>query len=961
MRYESVTAHSFGPFSGQRLEFGPAMNLVWGMNEAGKSTWHAAMYVALCGRARGRGRRSDAPDFIDRLRPWDGKDWLVSGIIRLEDGRRIELHHDLAENFDSHVVDVELGRDYRSEIIKDGSPDGAVWLGLDRRSFIATACVNQADLLLVIESSNQLQEQLQRAAATSGRDSTAALALARISEALSLQVGQERRNSSRPLRQSLDDTDRATLDLAQAVQMHGEYMTLVSSVGDLERNEAVTRRRLIVARAAAATHEAEKCDERLERARALADRLPVGGPRIAVADGKMLQDAASALRAWRQRPAPPKLEGSSASELRDLVDVLPETPPEGDLQPKADVEELIGELQSATRNLSFHDSARPAGTKSSDAGGATPEVLRALSATLSHQNSIVDAGLRERLDDLTTRRSLILAAAKRRRLVRAIAGGLAIAVAVALWVLQQPILASLASLAGGNSLAVFRVIVAFAAIAGVLFLLWSLSKGGQATKPLDDDRAGLEERLRKVEYETEYWKGQKEDALRRLEGLGLIPDPLALGRLAESIEMADRNKSEIEAWEAKRRELKDREQKASSRFWDLLKERGVTASNLSAEEGMQRYRDDCRKRWVLAQQSDRRKEVEEQLRIREQLELTASDAEERRAQAEDDLIEIAGKCGLTGPDQPTLAAQLQQWLEDSERERGLYDKELVEIGNLQALLDGREMSDLQSEAQDRRRKAANLIDSLREMDERDPDQGKFAENSVQSEIATIISGQEDIDSYIATLQREAIEAAQALAEVRGQIQEREQRLPSVAEAEEDLYRAQQELERVRCLKSTLETTRDFLERAQDQVHRSIAPMLRQAVGRRLPDVTAGRYWDVRVDPENLAVHVCGANGKWRDATGLSHGAAEQIFLLLRIALAERLTKPGEVCPLLLDEVTVHSDSERTIAILECLQAISRDRQVVLFSQEDRVLEWAQTNLVAGSDKLIRLDAGDVGV
>jgi uncharacterized protein YhaN len=133
------------------------------------------------------------------------------------------------------------------------------------------------------------------------------------------------------------------------------------------------------------------------------------------------------------------------------------------------------------------------------------------------------------------------------------------------------------------------------------------------------------------------------------------------------------------------------------------------------------------------------------------------------------------------------------------------------------------------------------------------------------------------------------------------------------------------------------------------------------VGRRLPDVTAGRYWDVRVDPESLAIQVCGANGKWRDASALSHGTAEQIFLLLRVALAEQLVRPGEVCPLLLDDITVHSDVERTQAILGCLQAISRERQVILFSQQESVLAWASENLGGPASRLIKLDSSDIGV
>ena len=98
-----------------------------------------------------------------------------------------------------------------------------------------------------------------------------------------------------------------------------------------------------------------------------------------------------------------------------------------------------------------------------------------------------------------------------------------------------------------------------------------------------------------------------------------------------------------------------------------------------------------------------------------------------------------------------------------------------------------------------------------------------------------------------------------------------------------------------------------------------------------------------------------SDGHWRNATLLSHGTAEQIYLLLRIALAEHLTRKGESCPLLLDEVTVQSDRERTARILELLHALSAERQIVLFTQEEDVRDWARSNLVGERDRFLELD------
>ena len=161
-------------------------------------------------------------------------------------------------------------------------------------------------------------------------------------------------------------------------------------------------------------------------------------------------------------------------------------------------------------------------------------------------------------------------------------------------------------------------------------------------------------------------------------------------------------------------------------------------------------------------------------------------------------------------------------------------------------------------------------------------------------------------------------------------------------------RALQELERV------LELTRSFLLRAQERVHRSVAPRLAEQISCWLPRVTDGRYVRALVDPATLAIGVREAAGPWREAALLSHGTAEQVYLLLRVALADRLTRPGEVCPLIVDDPTPHFDAERTVAMLDLLLRVAESRQVVLFSQETEVLAWAERQLAEPRHRLWRL-------
>jgi uncharacterized protein YhaN len=239
-----------------------------------------------------------------------------------------------------------------------------------------------------------------------------------------------------------------------------------------------------------------------------------------------------------------------------------------------------------------------------------------------------------------------------------------------------------------------------------------------------------------------------------------------------------------------------------------------------------------------------------------------------------------------------------------------------------ALLDGRELSELVAAVDEAQRRAD-------------------AARAVLGDDEPVLLG----DPQLTQARAAARQAADVAAEAQGALAEREKSLPSVAEAEEALARSEAELARVRELDLTLRMTRQFLVSAQERAHRDIAPLLADTVRRSLPKVTDGRYHDVAVDPSTLGVKVCGPTRRWRPADQLSHGTAEQVYLLLRLALARHLVRDGTTCPILLDDVTVHADGRRVSALLDLLHEAADDRQIVLFTQQDQVLEWARAHLV----------------
>src|SRR5256885_15511081 len=86
MRLTRIEIEGFGSLQGMDLRFGPAMNLVVGPNEAGKSTLQEAIVTGLYGLRSGNGARAATVERADRWRPWQGGDFGPAFGFELDDG-----------------------------------------------------------------------------------------------------------------------------------------------------------------------------------------------------------------------------------------------------------------------------------------------------------------------------------------------------------------------------------------------------------------------------------------------------------------------------------------------------------------------------------------------------------------------------------------------------------------------------------------------------------------------------------------------------------------------------------------------------------------------------------------------------------------------------------------------------------------------------------------------------------
>jgi hypothetical protein len=391
-------------------------------------------------------------------------------------------------------------------------------------------------------------------------------------------------------------------------------------------------------------------------------------------------------------------------------------------------------------------------------------------------------------------------------------------------------------------------------------------------------------------------------------------------------------------WSSRAQHHEDELWRLRASLAEALSSRGYTATGDLAAVCRQ-YADDCAMREKNAAALSRKPDLVRRLEAAEASETQRREYNSRRAELNERLEELARRCAVEAKGGALLSG-----LRDWQRRRAQRVKELqsaiVGREELRNLLQGDTLEALESETL---AKAAELDALKSALPTEERETFKRAKRTPTAQDLRALRDQVKI-------------ARSAADKEAGDVDAMVRTLPSVAEAKEAAFQAATELERIERLGSTLDTAREFLERAQEAVHRNIAPVLVASLEKWLPIITNGLYTRGTVDPQTLQVRVRSDAGDWRDAVLLSHGTAEQVYLLLRIAMVDHLTAASaESCPLLCDDITAHCDPVRTAAIMDLLHRMSRARQIIVFAQQPSIVEWAATNLDAPRDRIEMLD------
>ncbi|MGN6710818.1 ATP-binding protein [Anaerocolumna jejuensis] len=139
MQFRELKITDFGKFHQKNISLKEGINLIYGENEAGKSTVHAFIRGMLFGIEKPRGRVSKE-DIYTRYQPWDSPSSYRGSLDFISEGKNYRIIRNLEKNQKSmSLLDLETGR----ELGNDNSRIKELLGGLTESGYVNTVSIEQ--------------------------------------------------------------------------------------------------------------------------------------------------------------------------------------------------------------------------------------------------------------------------------------------------------------------------------------------------------------------------------------------------------------------------------------------------------------------------------------------------------------------------------------------------------------------------------------------------------------------------------------------------------------------------------------------------------------------------------------------------------------------------------------------------------------------------------------------------
>lgn len=225
MYFNKLLLKNFGKFNNREIELKPGLNLIYGENEAGKTTVKEFIVGMLYGidKSRGLGARLDN---YELRKPLDGRGYSGKAYIHYNGRNHLIERSFLRHNRKTTVMDIQSGREVR---LKDKNSLHGTMFELDKNTYVNTLCIGEHGAAPGKELADKLGNYLGNLSTTGSADIDKTIAIEHLKE-------ERRKHDVKPVTNQLDDISE---QLEQYVDVDDKIKDVRNQIGELEQEFAM--------------------------------------------------------------------------------------------------------------------------------------------------------------------------------------------------------------------------------------------------------------------------------------------------------------------------------------------------------------------------------------------------------------------------------------------------------------------------------------------------------------------------------------------------------------------------------------------------------------------------------------------------------------------------------------------------------------------------------------------------
>ena len=232
MQINKININNYGNLSNKEINLDKKINIIYGKNEAGKSTLLNFIESMFFGANKNKGKKL-IPDF-DRYNPWNNGEYSGTIDYQLENGDEFHIYRDFKKK-NPQILN-KLGKDISQEFNidkKNGNQFFTEQTGMDRSLIDSTIITEQNQVELDEGTQNQLLQKIANLSESGEEELSYKKIMDKLNKILLNEVGTER-SQLKPLNITISKIDDYQNKIQDIKQYENERFEITQEIADIQ-------------------------------------------------------------------------------------------------------------------------------------------------------------------------------------------------------------------------------------------------------------------------------------------------------------------------------------------------------------------------------------------------------------------------------------------------------------------------------------------------------------------------------------------------------------------------------------------------------------------------------------------------------------------------------------------------------------------------------------------------------